>query len=157
MDARDGVDEDGEEAHSDGDDFVEVEAVTVDVSIDYDAAAKLAYSRWCEKCGKDAGDRTRFAHFRTNYEAIAVADVVAAKQTAGEGMERVLDLILNEFGDLTAEEYARLTPPREEIKHCGRGQWNDSRWNGMRVGSTFEKSVVNATAFEAAIVIAFTN
>ena len=43
--------------------------VNVDVSVDYDAAAKLAYSDWCEKYGKDASDE-KFATFKANYELV---------------------------------------------------------------------------------------
>ena len=81
--------------------------VNVDVSVDYDAAAKLAYSDWCEKYGKDASDE-KFATFKANYEALTVANVSAAKKARDEGTDRPKDLELNEFGDMTEEEYMRM-------------------------------------------------
>lgn len=79
----------------------------VDVSIDYDAAAKLAYSDWCDKFGKEASD-AKFATFKANYEALTVANVSAAKKALDEGTERPKDLELNEFGDMTEEEYMKM-------------------------------------------------
>lgn len=81
--------------------------VNVDVSVDYDAAAKLAYSDWCEKYGKEASD-AKFATFKANYEALTVANVSAAKKARDEEKDRPKDLELNEFGDMTEEEYMRM-------------------------------------------------
>ncbi len=83
------------------------EDVNVDVSIDYDAAAKLAYNDWCEKFGKEASD-AKFATFKANYEALTVANVSAAKKARDDETDRPKDLELNEFGDMTEEEYMKM-------------------------------------------------
>ncbi len=79
----------------------------VDVSIDYDSAAKLAYNDWCDKFGKEAND-AKFATFKANYEALTVANVSAAKKAQDDGTDRPKDLELNEFGDMTEEEYMKM-------------------------------------------------
>ena len=76
--------------------------VQIDVSVDYDSAARLAYEDWCAKFNKDD---TKFDTFKANYEAITVANVAAAKKARDEGVDRPKDLELNEFGDMTEEEY----------------------------------------------------
>jgi len=81
--------------------------VNADVSIDYDAAAKLAYSDWCDKYNKEAND-AKFATFKANYEALTVANVSAAKKALDEETDRPKDLELNEFGDMTEEEYMKM-------------------------------------------------
>jgi len=81
--------------------------VNVDVSVDYDAAAKLAYGNWCNKYGKEASD-AKFATFKANYEALTVANVSAAKKARDDGTDRPRDLELNEFGDMTEEEYMKM-------------------------------------------------
>lgn len=81
--------------------------VDIDVSVDYDAAAKLAYSDWCNKYGKESND-AKFATFKANYEALTVANVSAAKKARDNGTERPRDLELNEFGDMTEEEYMKM-------------------------------------------------
>ncbi len=82
-------------------------ASETDLSIDYDAAARLAYNQWCEKYGKEASD-AKFATFKANYEALTVANVVAAKKSRDEGTDRPKDLELNEFGDMTEAEYMAM-------------------------------------------------
>ena len=81
--------------------------VDVDVSVDYDAAAKLAYNKWCEKFGKEPND-SKFVAFKTNYEALTIANVSAAKKARDDGTERPKNLELNEFGDMTEEEYMKM-------------------------------------------------
>lgn len=81
--------------------------VDVDVSVDYDAAAKLAYSDWCSKYGKEPND-AKFATFKANYEALTVANVSAAKKARDDGTDRPADLELNEYGDFTEEEYMKM-------------------------------------------------
>lgn len=80
-------------------------STSVDLSIPYDAAARLAYDEWRAKYDKGDFDAERYAVFQQNYEAITVANVVAKKQ-AREQDEPVPALMsLNEFGDFTEEEY----------------------------------------------------
>lgn len=79
-----------------------------DVSVEYDAAARLAYGAWCAKFGRDPSEK-RFAVFKGNYEAATVANVVAAKEAREKGTARPEDLELNEYGDLTADEYEVAT------------------------------------------------
>ena len=78
-----------------------------DVSIDYDAAARLAYQTWCADYGKEAND-DKFAKFKSNYEAITVANVSAAKKAMDEGVDRPKDLTLNEYGDMTEEDFIQM-------------------------------------------------
>lgn len=81
--------------------------VDVDVSVDYDAAAKLAYSEWCSKYEKEPND-AKFATFKANYEALTVANVSAAKKARDDGTDRPADLELNEYGDFTEQEYMKM-------------------------------------------------
>lgn len=78
-----------------------------DVSVEYDAAARLAYKEWCAKFGKESSD-TRFEMFKANYEAITVANVSAAKKARDDGTDRPKDLELNEYGDMTEKEYLEM-------------------------------------------------
>ena len=82
-------------------------AMEYDVSVEYDAAARLAYKEWCAKFGKEPSEE-RFGTFKANYETIAVANVVAAKEARDNEMERPQDLELNEFGDMTEAEYMAM-------------------------------------------------
>ena len=77
-----------------------------DVSIPYDAAARLAYDDWRQTYSKGGFDPARFATFKANYELLTVANVKAAKAARDAGSDsppKKLDL--NEFADMTAEEY----------------------------------------------------
>jgi len=87
----------------------------VDLSIPYDAAARLAYSAWCTKFSKPM-DEARYVSFKANYETITVANVIAIKEyidaggdiVGGSGNDRPKDLELNEYGDMTEEEYVAM-------------------------------------------------
>jgi hypothetical protein len=86
----------------------------VDVRIPYDAAARLAYDEWLTKYEKGSFDEARYAVFKANYEAIAVANVVAKRIAREEGATDAPSLMtLNEYGDCTEEEYkaAMSQPP----------------------------------------------
>lgn len=83
------------------------EQQAVDISVPYDAAARLAYDQWREQYQKGDFDDTRFAKFKANYEAITVSNVRAKKVAREMGEEPTL-LSLNEYGDYSAEEYATL-------------------------------------------------
>jgi len=78
-----------------------------DVSIPYDAAARLAYDAWCEKYNKTPNE-DKFDTFKANYETITVANVVAAKEARDNGTDRSKDLELNEYGDFTEAEYMAM-------------------------------------------------
>lgn len=80
---------------------------STDVSIPYDSAARLAYADWCTKFGKSPDD-TRYMTFKSNYEQISVANVVAAKEARDSDTARPKDLELNEYGDMTEEEYMAM-------------------------------------------------
>ena len=82
-------------------------ASDVDVSVEYDAAARLAYNEWCAKFGKESSE-SKFEAFKANYEALTVANVSAAKKARDNGTDRPKDLELNEFGDMTEEEYLMM-------------------------------------------------
>lgn len=77
----------------------------VDLTIPYDAAARLAYDTWREKYDKGAFNEGRYEVFKSNYEAITVANVVAKKKAREENGEAPALMTLNEFGDCTEEEY----------------------------------------------------
>ena len=76
-----------------------------DVSIPYDAAARLAYDEWRKKYNKGDFDENRFQNFKANYEAITVSNVIAKKKAREEGNTDPSLLMLNEYGDFTVEEY----------------------------------------------------
>jgi hypothetical protein len=82
-------------------------AMEYDVSVEYDAAARLAYKDWCAKFGKEPSEE-RFVTFKANYETIAVANVSAAKEARDNETERPQDLELNEFGDMSEAEYMAM-------------------------------------------------
>jgi len=79
-----------------------------DVSIPYDAAAKLAYKEWTKAYNKPY-DAARYETFKTNYEMLTVANVKAAKAAREAGSaEPPKKLDLNEYADFTAEEYMAM-------------------------------------------------
>lgn len=78
-----------------------------DVSIPYDAAARLSYDNWCSTFNKEPSD-TKYETFKTNYETITVANVVTAKEAQDKGTARGKDLELNEYGDMTEAEYMAM-------------------------------------------------
>jgi len=77
---------------------------TTDVSIPYDAAAKLAYDEWREKYGKGDFDANKYEAFKQNYEVIVVANVKAAKDRR-DGKDAPSKMELNEFADMTEEQF----------------------------------------------------
>ena len=81
-----------------------------DVSIDYDSAAKLAYDQWRAANGKGDFDQEKYDIFKANYEAITIANVKAAKKARDEGMsvDDIERLELNEYADMTAEDYMAM-------------------------------------------------
>lgn len=81
------------------------EATGSDVSIPYDSAARLAYDEWRALFNKGQFDAKRFESFKNNYETITVANVVTKKRAREEGTVSLSLMTLNEFGDLSEEEY----------------------------------------------------
>ena len=79
-----------------------------DTTVPYDAAARLAYTEWTRAYNKKY-DADRYETFRANYEAITVANVRAAKVARDDGSDEApKKLDLNEFADMTAEEYMAM-------------------------------------------------
>lgn len=97
-----------------------------DLSIPYDAAARLAFEEWKQKYGKKDSDfdDERFKIFKANYEAVTVANVIAARDARelsiakGEGpaVISISRMELNEFADLTSEEFEALQNQETEVK-----------------------------------------
>jgi hypothetical protein len=85
------------------------EAVESDVSIPYDSAARLAYDEWRTQYNKGGFDSNRYLNFKNNYETITVANVVAKKRARDEGTVSISLMTLNEFGDLSEDEYKLAT------------------------------------------------
>jgi hypothetical protein len=85
------------------------EAVESDVSIPYDAAARLAYDEWRAQYNKGDFDANRYLNFKNNYETITVANVVAKKRARDEGTVSTSLMTLNEFGDYSENEYRIAT------------------------------------------------
>lgn len=53
----------------------------VDLSIPYDAAARLAYDEWRVTHEREAYDEAEYQKFKVLYEEKTVADVIAKKKT----------------------------------------------------------------------------
>jgi hypothetical protein len=87
-----------------------VDNKVVDVSIPYDAAARLAYDQWRADFNKGDFDATRFQIFKDNYEIITVANVKAKKKARDDSTVSLSSYLMsmNEFGDMTQEEYEML-------------------------------------------------
>lgn len=81
-----------------------------DVSVPYDAAARLAYKEWIAQYGRPY-DESRYQVFQSNYNAITVMNVSAKKAArdaslaGGGAVTEPTLLLLNEYADFTAEEY----------------------------------------------------
>ena len=79
-----------------------------DVSIPYDAAARLAYDDWRKEFKKGEFNAKRYEQFKSNYEALTAANMAAKKQARDQGTGTVDLLTLNEYGDFSAEEYEAM-------------------------------------------------
>lgn len=84
------------------------EIADVDISIPYDAAARMAYDEWRQNFNKGNFDGKRYEQFKNNYEALTAANMGAKKRARDDGTGTVDLLTLNEFGDYSAEEYEAL-------------------------------------------------
>eukprot|EP00591_Stephanopyxis_turris_P002244 CAMPEP_0195506858 /NCGR_PEP_ID=MMETSP0794_2-20130614/401_1 /TAXON_ID=515487 /ORGANISM="Stephanopyxis turris, Strain CCMP 815" /LENGTH=1043 /DNA_ID=CAMNT_0040633319 /DNA_START=15 /DNA_END=3146 /DNA_ORIENTATION=- len=91
-------------------------AESVDISIDYDAAARVAYDSWRARYNKGDFDPDKYNAFKVNYEAISVYNVIAAKEAReaslaagnGQAITSKPKMALNECADLTQEEYEAM-------------------------------------------------
>lgn len=99
--------------------MVEESVSSSDVSIPYDAAARLAYDEWRAKYGKGAFDPVRYEAFRANYETITVANIAAKKKARDEGVDPPALMSLNEFGDCTEDEYAAAMQAKTSTTSTG--------------------------------------
>jgi len=63
---------------------------TVDLSVPYDAAARIAYDEWRAANNKGSFDATKFATFQTNYELVTVANVSAKDKARKAGVAPTL-------------------------------------------------------------------
>jgi hypothetical protein len=90
-----------------------------DVSIPYDAAARLAYDDWRKEFNKGAFDAKRYEQFKSNYEALTAANMAAKKNARDQGTGTVDLLTLNEYGDFSAEEYESMLAGGEDDKSSG--------------------------------------
>eukprot|EP00527_Entomoneis_sp_CCMP2396_P007706 CAMPEP_0198142566 /NCGR_PEP_ID=MMETSP1443-20131203/5330_1 /TAXON_ID=186043 /ORGANISM="Entomoneis sp., Strain CCMP2396" /LENGTH=891 /DNA_ID=CAMNT_0043805611 /DNA_START=110 /DNA_END=2785 /DNA_ORIENTATION=+ len=81
------------------------ESSVTDVKIPYDAAARLSYDEWRDQFEKGNFNEDRFGIFKSNYEAITIANVVAKKVAREEGSKLPALMKLNQYGDCTEEEY----------------------------------------------------
>lgn len=79
-----------------------------DVSIDYDAAAKLAYDEWRNTFSKGDFSEDKFKAFKGNYEALTIANVKDAKKARETGTEASQKLELNEYADMTVQEFQKM-------------------------------------------------
>lgn len=71
-----------------------------DISIEYDAAAKLAYEDWRKKYNKGSFDENKYPVFLANYEAVSIANVIALKKARDSGsVDTVKSIELNESAD----------------------------------------------------------
>jgi hypothetical protein len=85
--------------------MVEEAVGSSDISIPYDAAARLAYDSWRAQYDKGEYDPNRYLNFKNNYETIVVANVIAKKRAREDGTVSLSLMTLNEFGDLSESEY----------------------------------------------------
>jgi len=101
--------------------LVEMMAADSDVSIPYDAAARLAYDDWRHEFSKGSFDDKRYEQFKNNYEALTAANMAAKKRARDEGTGTVDLLTLNEFGDYSAEEYEAMQAGGSDPSSSGTG------------------------------------
>jgi len=95
------------------------ETPKMDLSIPYDAAARLSFDEWRAKYEKGEFNADRFEAFKANYEAVTVANVIAAREARelsianGQGAAVISTnhVELNEYADMTLQEYEPLQQP----------------------------------------------
>jgi hypothetical protein len=118
----------------------------IDVSIPYDAACRLAYDQWREQYQKGVFDDGRYQSFKTNYEAITVANVSAKKVAREKGEEPRL-LSLNEYGDYSEEEYA-------SVQNSGKSATTTGDVLGKAVEAVQSQSAASTALGDAAAALA---
>jgi hypothetical protein len=111
----------------------------VDVSIPYDAAARLEYDQWRTNFKKGDFNDARYATFKANYEAITVSNVAAKKKAREEGGDAPSMLLLNEYGDFTFDEYEKAMG----------GDSSDPKSSGGVLGKAMEAAESAAAASSA--------
>lgn len=117
----------------------------IDVSIPYDAAARLAYDEWRKEFNKGPFDDARFASFKVNYEAIAVANVVAKKRARDTGSEKTVPLMtLNEYGDYSEEEYKKAMAGSSSKKTTSTSDVLDKALEAAQVQSDASSALADA-------------
>ena len=116
--------------------------VQVDVSIPYDAAARLAYDEWRVTYKKGDFDATRYESFKNNYKVLTVANISASKKAKDAGEEAPEKMELNEFADMSFDEYNAMNLGGEE-ESSEEEEKSDS-------GSILETAMAGSAAQEAA-------
>lgn len=92
------------------------QATDSDLSIPYDAAARLAYDEWRETYDKGEFDLARFESFKGNYKILTVANISAAKKAKDAGDEEPKRMDLNEFADMSFDEYVAMNSGSSEAE-----------------------------------------
>jgi len=113
----------------------------MDVSIPYDAAARLSFDEWRTKYGKGEFNVDRFEAFKTNYEAVTVANVIAARVARelsivnGQGAAVISTnhVELNEYADMTLQEYEPLQQPTSSS--------NTNNSDGSIIGNAIREAI----------------
>ena len=120
-----------------------------DVSIPYDAAARLAYDQWRAEYNKGDFDAARYETFKTNYETITVANVSAKKKAREEGTVSLSLLTLNEFGDMSEDEFLQKQKGSPKLEFVSTGDVL-----GMAVENAELQSMASNALVEAADALA---
>lgn len=124
----------------------------VDLSIPYDAAARLAYDEWRVKFNKGAFDAQRFENFKANYEIITVANVVAKKRLRENSSLQPTPLMtLNEYGDYSESEYLAAMSQNTSSSASSSGNVLETAVEGAKLqseASSALKEAANALAEE---------
>ena len=124
-------------------------ATDTDVSVPYDAAARLAYDQWRAEYNKGDFDTARYETFKTNYETITVANVSAKKKAREEGTVSLSLLTLNEFGDVSEEEFLQKQKGGPKLEFVSTGNVL-----GMAVENAELQSMASNALVEAADALA---
>ncbi len=131
--------------------------VAVDISVPYDAAARLAYDEWRELYNKGDYDDARFESFKGNYQILTVTNIAAAKKAKDAGEEAPKKLDLNEFADMTYEEYEAMNSgeavAEPEVAAPAEGESDVSLLQTVLAESEAQ-SIASASLEEAAAAIA---
>jgi len=123
----------------------EVEKTNIDVSIPYDAAAKLAYDEWRGKYGKGNFDEKKYERFQQNYKLVAVANVKAAKDRL-DGKDAPPNIEMDKFADTkvlepkkTVAEKEKTTPIDVSIPYNAAAKLAYDEWRGKYGKGNFDE------------------